>query len=443
MTQSDFVSAPDALRHIPCAASGAYPVRRGNLVRPLVDGVPAFTRIGEAVEAARRSVWLTVTFYAEDFRFPYGGGGLFDVLDRLAGRGIDVRVLFWRPNPESSGYGRTFPGSPADRAMLRARGSGVSIRWDRAPGPYCQHQKSWIVDAGEPGETAFVGGINITAANLGVPGHAPGAHPRPRPRRRPWGRGPRRRTAARSVCRGERPVRDGRPPQLRAALERGERARRGRRRVGRARPRGPAVSGAGFRRARRQRRAGAADGCTRPLHGRHGHAGRRGVRDLVGRALGAGAVSRAIDGARRTIYIENQALPREAVAERLDAALRRGVEVVYLVPSAPEDHIRAARRDPARAALFAPVEALGRHAGFTLAGLMAGIGTATPRPVYVHAKIMLVDDAWATIGSCNMHAYSLSGHSEMNVSFWDATVVHALRCQLFGEHLGDGYGGSR
>ncbi len=31
--------------HIPFATTGSYPVREGNLVRPLIDGVPAFRRI--------------------------------------------------------------------------------------------------------------------------------------------------------------------------------------------------------------------------------------------------------------------------------------------------------------------------------------------------------------------------------------------------------------
>ena len=50
---------------------------------------------------------------------------------------------------------------------------------------------------------------------------------------------------------------------------------------------------------------------------------------------------------------------------------------------------------------------------------------------------MLVDDIWATIGSCNLHANSLGGHGEMNASFHDSTLVHALRCQLLAEHLGE------
>ena len=66
--------------HIPCA-SGSYPVRAGNLLRPLIDGEVAFRRIGEAIEAARSSVWVTIAFLHETFRMPGDQGSLFDVLD--------------------------------------------------------------------------------------------------------------------------------------------------------------------------------------------------------------------------------------------------------------------------------------------------------------------------------------------------------------------------
>src|SRR5579875_1356661 len=102
--------------HIPFVDACSYPPRAGNRVRPLVDGVPAFRRIGEAVAAARHSVWLTVTFCAPDFRMPDGNDSLFDVLDSAVERGLDVRALIWRSNEESMGYGRTFPGTPEERA---------------------------------------------------------------------------------------------------------------------------------------------------------------------------------------------------------------------------------------------------------------------------------------------------------------------------------------
>lgn len=142
MTQSESVPAVGAPPHIPFAASGSYPARPGNLVRPLVDSVATFQRIGEAIENARQSIWLTVTFYASDFHFPDGRDSLFDMLDRAVERGLDVRILFWRHNPESSRYGRTFAGTREDREILRRRGSRFRIRWDRAAAAFCQHQKA-------------------------------------------------------------------------------------------------------------------------------------------------------------------------------------------------------------------------------------------------------------------------------------------------------------
>ena len=42
--------------------TGSYPTRGGNAVRLLIDGEAAFGRICEAIETARHSVWVTVTF---------------------------------------------------------------------------------------------------------------------------------------------------------------------------------------------------------------------------------------------------------------------------------------------------------------------------------------------------------------------------------------------
>ncbi len=135
----------------------------------------------------------------------------------------------------------------------------------------------------------------------------------------------------------------------------------------------------------------------------------------------------AIDAAERSIYIENQAIPIPRLAQRLDKALGRGVDVLMLVPAIPEEHVYAARQDPSRRSLFGALEALGRHSNFRLAGLSA----------YVYAKLMIVDDAWLTIGSCNLHRYSMSENSEMNASIWDAAVARDLRARLRRTHEGD------
>jgi phosphatidylserine/phosphatidylglycerophosphate/cardiolipin synthase-like enzyme len=383
-----------------------------------VDSVATFQRIGVAIENARQSIWLTVAFFAPDFFFPDGGDSLFDVLDRAVERGLDVRVIFWRHNPESSRYGRTFAGTQEERETLRRRGSRFQIRWDRAAAAFCQHQKSWIIDAGQPSETAFVGGINLTAKALGSSGHPGG--------------GQRHDVYVEITGPSATDVHHNFVQRWNEASERHNED-------------GNWGCGSGdslpFPSQLSEPRGSVTAQVQRMLHpGRYtdGHPTPGGYPFNV--AAGERSIleqyERAIDAARQTIYIENQAIPIPPVADRLDRALQRGVAVVLLVPAIPESHVYAARLDPKRTALFDGLAALGRHENFLLAGIAGRDAEAGRRVTYVHAKIMLVDDVWATIGSCNLHSNSLSGGSEMNVSFWCPTVTRELRCRLFAEHLG-------
>jgi phosphatidylserine/phosphatidylglycerophosphate/cardiolipin synthase-like enzyme len=340
------------------AASGSYPRRDGNRVRALIGGREAFGRIAAAVDAARRRVWVTVAFYADDFRLP-DGRGLFELLESAAARGVDVRAVFWRPNPESAPYGRTYAIDSPARPSLK-------LRWDRASGPYCQHQKSWVVD-----NTGFVGGINLTDKAL---------------------------------------------ERHDAYLE----------------VNGPSATDVAHNFVQRWNGASephASDDLPLPTTvlapcGTSTVQIQRMFRDE--RSILA-QYECAIDAAERSIYIENQAIPIPPIAARLESALRRGVEVTLLVPADPEEHVYVARKDPARRDLFQALEALGRHPTFRLAGLS----------VYVHCKLMIVDDAWATIGSCNLHSHSLGGSAEMNASIWDAAVARDLRDRLRRKHEGD------
>jgi cardiolipin synthase A/B len=401
---------------IPHPLSGSYPVRHGNSVHPLIDGVPAFQRIGEAIDQARHSVWLTVAFYAPDFQMPNGRGALFDVLDRTAARGLDVRVIFWRPNPESIGLGRTFAGSPADRDLLRERGARFRARWDRAHGHYLHHQKSWLIDAGQPSEVAFIGGINLTAQAVGSPGHSEGnRHDVYVEVRGPAATDAHHNFVQRWNEASDREADDGRwgsgaEDQLLHPMRLSD-------------PQGRTV-------VQIQRNVAAghySDDTPTPSGAPYPIA--NGERTIFDQYL------LAIDAARDAIYIENQAIPIPPVADALERALKRGVEVVILVPAQPEAHVRAARRDPERRLLFDRLARLGTYEQFTLAGIASQDAHGNRRDIYVHAKVMLVDDEWATIGSCNLHSNSLSGHTEMNASIWDAAVVRALRCALSAEHL--------
>ncbi|MCP3986758.1 MAG: hypothetical protein GY723_20425, partial [bacterium] len=121
--------------HIPYVTSGSYPIRDGNTVRPLVDGGPAFQRICQAVEAAKRSVWVTIAFLERGFEMPGGHGSFFDVLDRTVERDIDVRVIFWRHTVlEKLEPGVHFSGTAEERSRLEQRGSRFLARWDQAHG---------------------------------------------------------------------------------------------------------------------------------------------------------------------------------------------------------------------------------------------------------------------------------------------------------------------
>ena len=140
----------------------------------------------------------------------------------------------------------------------------------------------------------------------------------------------------------------------------------------------------------------------------------------------------AIDAARDTIYIENQAIPTPIVCRatrtgaetggpggdgrpgNLDAAAQRSTPTTDRTPAIPGPVPAISRW------LVSPVRTTGRQSS----------------DVYVHSKVMIVDGCWATIGSCNLHAHSLGGNSELNASIWDPQVAHALQDALFREHVG-------
>jgi phosphatidylserine/phosphatidylglycerophosphate/cardiolipin synthase-like enzyme len=408
--------------HVPFAASGSYPIRAGNAVRPLVDGGPAFRRICQAVAGARRSVWVTVAFHEQGFAMPDFHGSFFDVLDRAHARGLDVRVIFWR-HPELAAFrpGTHFAGTAEEREWLAARGSRFLARWDRAHGRYCQHQKSWIVDAGQPGEVAFVGGINLQSSSVVEPGHPPrdghNVHDVYVEVRGPAATDVHHNFVQRWNEASDRDLPDGLWPDARSqsllafptALS-------------------PAAGEVPVQIQRTVRKGRYTDGTPPPGGARF--------------AIGDGEHSileqylRAIERAREAIYVEDQAIGAPQIVDALHDALARGVEVVVLVPADPNEEMAAARRDAANQAFFDSLAALGGFEHFGLAGIAANADAGAYQNVYVHAKIALVDDVWATIGSANLGNRSFYGDTELNASFWHAPTVRALRRELLREHLG-------
>jgi phosphatidylserine/phosphatidylglycerophosphate/cardiolipin synthase-like enzyme len=143
----------------------------------------------------------------------------------------------------------------------------------------------------------------------------------------------------------------------------------------------------------------------------------------------------AIRAAQRTIYLEHQYLDVPEIITALDDTLARGVQVVAMVPIVP-----VIPNDSSTIAKYSEIIArrarLARHQRFTLCGMATQGIDGIIRPVYVHSKIILIDDEWASVGSCNVHRFSMTGNGELNAAYRDPVGVRALRVALFREHLG-------
>lgn len=422
---------PDAA-HIPPARTGSYPPREGNLLRPLIDGPAAFGRIAEAVESAKHSVWVTLAFHEAAFRFPGGRGSLIDLLAAAAARGIDVRGLFWREENLDAlvSDSEIFAGTEDERAELERRGFGARLRWDCLP-DFCHHQKSWVIDAGHPEEIAFVGGINLDRGSLSPRGHAvrapqPGVaavyaeiHDLYAELRGPCTTDVVHNFVQRWNEASERDKPSGVFPDRQLADD-----------LPRPQSLAAAAGDATVQITRTIMPGVYRDGTPPPDATPYAVAeGEASVREQV---------LAAIAHAKRTIHIENQIFLSKAVLHAVAEALERGVLVNAIVPRIPmKELIEYRSRHPEVAApIFEGLERCATHEGFTFAGLAAPDKDGTLVDVYVHAKIMLVDDAWATIGSTNFMGRSFFQETEMNASVWCPDTVRALREDLFDEHLG-------
>ncbi|MBW2388710.1 MAG: phosphatidylserine/phosphatidylglycerophosphate/cardiolipin synthase family protein [Deltaproteobacteria bacterium] len=408
--------------HIPHVETGAYPLRPGNEVEPLVDGEKAFRSIAQAVSEARQSVWVTVAFHEDQFEMPDDHGSLFDLLDKAVERGIDVRVIFWRSQQqEDEQAGIHYFGTEAQRRALAERGSRFKARWDVLPGDLCHHQKSWLVDAAAPSETAFVGGINLEPASVAEPGHPPrdvgNIHDVYVRLRGPAATDVHHNFVQRWNETSERKREDGAWPDVAACDD------------------------LAFPELLSPERGAIPVQITRTvLHevydSEHPTPGGKPFPVARGESSVLDQYLVALENAERSIYIEDQLIASPIIIERLDAALSRGVEVVFLVPGNAHPQFIEARKNPELAPLFEPLHELARFENFCLAGIASNAGSARYHDIYVHAKIALVDDAWATIGSTNIADRSFRGDTEMNASFWHRPTVQALRVELLLEHLG-------
>lgn len=162
---------------------------------------------------------------------------------------------------------------------------------------------------------------------------------------------------------------------------------------------------------------------------------------------------RGLASAERLVYLENQYFTSGTISHALHRLLhaRKDLEVI-LVANDEVDvpfYNRWQRRSVAR--LHYPEHP--RLGVFVLAEPTPGDPKRPVAPVYVHSKLAVVDDRWATLGTANLDDFSLEplpslggtldSNIDVNVTLFDGVEGHprtgvagAIRRRLWAEHLG-------
>jgi phosphatidylserine/phosphatidylglycerophosphate/cardiolipin synthase-like enzyme len=103
--------------------------------------------------------------------------------------------------------------------------------------------------------------------------------------------------------------------------------------------------------------------------------------------------------------------------------------LLLLLPSKP-----TSGADDTRGVLAELVEEDG-DAGRMLACTLYARSGSLSDPVYIHAKIGIIDDTWLTLGSANLNEHSLFNDTEMNLVANDPDLAVRTRRRLWAEHL--------
>jgi phosphatidylserine/phosphatidylglycerophosphate/cardiolipin synthase-like enzyme len=372
-------------------ATGPPLPRPGNAIDILIDGAEALPLIASELTAARSHIHMTGWFLSPDFDLVRGEQPvvLRHLLAELAER-VDVRILVWAGAPLP-----LFRPSRREVRDMRERltnGTRIQCELDAKERPmHCHHEKTIVIDD----RVAFVGGIDLT-----------------------WQSGDRF---------------DSAQHPARSAIGWHDAT---------ARIEGPAVADVAehFRMRWHEVRGEQLAPVSRP-----DPAGNvdlqivRTVPEHVYDAVPRGDFSilesyvAALRSAERFIYVENQFLWSPEVARVLRDKLANppspGFRMLFVLPANPKSG-----NDDTRGVLAELIDADGDDGRMLACALYARSGPRAD-PIYVHAKVAIIDDRWLTLGSANLNEHSLFNDTEMNIVAHDAELAVRTRQRLWAEHL--------
>jgi phosphatidylserine/phosphatidylglycerophosphate/cardiolipin synthase-like enzyme len=418
-----------------------------NEVTPLIDGRTYFPALHRALCDTRRGDQVYLADFRADTEELLDGPGtsVGEILAELAARGVLVFGLIWRSQP---GWLDQSEGKNAELARNVSEAGGEILLDSRTRRGGSHHQKFVVIrHPGRPDrDVAFMGGIDLSRSRNDGGRHEGDCQAMDFPSaygsRPPWHdvqaaiRGPavadiehtfRERWYGSTVLDLSSPVR--------MAIDRAYHAGK---LVGRDLPEPlPAPEPLGSQAVQVLR--------TYPARLRRYPFAPLGERSI------ARAYRKVLARARRLIYVEDQYLWAPFVADLIAEALRNqpDLHVVAVVPRFPDKDGTA--RWPSLVGREQAIR-ICRAAGaerFAIYDLENAAGT----PVYVHAKVVIVDDVWAMIGSDNLNRRSWTHDSELSCAVLDERLdereprdpagegdtarmfARNLRLQLLREHL--------
>jgi phosphatidylserine/phosphatidylglycerophosphate/cardiolipin synthase-like enzyme len=402
----------------------------GNLVTPLVHGATYFPRLHAALEATRAGDLVLFTDWqgdADERLTGEPGSEVVEVLGSADERGVDVRGLVWRSHTDLTGFFAEENRHLGEQ--LQHRGAEVLLDMRVRTGG-SHHQKFVVIrHRDDPSrDVAFVGGMDLAHNRRDDADH--GGDPQPQALTEEYGEHP--------------PWHDVQVEIRGPAVYDVETVFRERWEDPTPLSRSPIRKAVDLWRHHDTSPDGLAEQWPPPPEaGPHtvqllrtypdlrmgrdypfAHGGERSV---------ARGYSKAIARAERVVYVEDQYFWGHGVAEPFETALLEHPELrlVVVIPLVPDiaglnriPQILGRERALRRLMQVAP----GRVAAY-------GIENHAGTPVYVHAKVCVIDDVWASTGSDNFNRRSWTHDSELSAVVLDADYALDLRLTLAAEHL--------
>ncbi len=387
----------------------------GNLVVPLVDGASYFLRLREEISDTKRGDQIYFLDFRGDWDERLDGPGteVGELLGAAAERGVLVFGLLWRSHPR---WMQQSEEANADLARRIGQHGGQVLLDARTRRAGSHHQKLVVIrHPGQPQrDLAFVGGIDLGRSRHDDPAHGGDPQvmdfPSPYGPRPPWHdiqaevRGP-------SVHDLEHTFRErwygstvlDVPSPLRQLYDRAYHASA---MTGKALPEPIADHST--------RRGPHAVQVLRTYPARL----RRYPFAPLGERSIAHAYLRAFGRARRLVYLEDQYFWSRDIAEVVAQALRANprLHVIVVIPRHPDREGRLAEQ-PALVGRDDAARICRAAGGSRFA--MYDVENRSGTPVYVHAKVVIVDDVWAMIGSDNLNRRSWTHDSELSMAVLD------------------------